>query len=197
MQNKVGAPACRLNILLEIGKVNTAPNIACRIDGFGLGQFSITMKIRAGFAEGGFLERQKARHIPLFNNIGMGVDIDREIKKIGDRRRLLARAAANRGLENIQTLDNQNIGLADADFFIRQNIIGNMRIDRRTGLRRAGFHGRQKIQQIFEVKRFRKAFALHQAALLQHGIWKQKPVRRYQIDLWMRRPARQHFAQNA
>ena len=101
MQNKVSAPACRLNILLEVGKVNAAPNIARPIDGFGLGQIGITMKIRAGFSEGSFLERQKARHIPLFDNFGVGVDINREIKKIRDHRCLLTRTAAGRRLENI------------------------------------------------------------------------------------------------
>ena len=101
------------------------------------------------------------------------------------------------GLQHVDALDDQDVRPVDLDPFVRDDVVGQMRIDRRAHRPPAGLDVAQERQQRRQVVAFRKALLLHQALPFEHGIGEQKAVGGDQIDLRPRRPARQQRLQHA
>ena len=60
-------------------------------------------------------KRQEAPHIPFAQHRLVGVDIDREIEEVGDNGHRLAVARQPAGLQHVDALDDQDVGLVDLD----------------------------------------------------------------------------------
>ena len=155
------------------------------------------MKIRPRVVERGIPQSEEAPDVPFAQHRFLGIDIDREIEEIRNHRHSLAVARKPPGLQHVDALDDQNVRPVDLDPFVRDDIVGQMRIYRRSHRPPPGLDIAQERKQRRQVVAFRKALFLHQALPLEHRIGKQKAVGRHQIDLRARRPARQQRLQHA
>src|SRR6516164_6574485 len=90
------------------------------------------MEVGLRIVEGGVAQRQPALHVPFAQYCLVGVDINRKVEKVGDDGHRLAVLWQWSGLQDVETLDNQNVGLVDLLPLVRNNIPAQMRIDRRT-----------------------------------------------------------------
>ena len=155
------------------------------------------MEIRSRIGKRGVAQRQKAPDVPVAQHRFVGVDIDREIEEVRHHRNRLAVARQPAGLQHIDAFDDQDVRPVDLDPFVRNDVVGQMRIDRRAHRPPSGLDVAEERQQRRQVVALRKALLLHQALPLQHRIGKQKAVGRHEIDLGPRRPARQQRLQHA
>src|SRR6266480_856339 len=125
------ARAGRQNVVLEIGEVGAFPYRGCGSDRLFVGQRRITMEVGLRIVEGGVAQRQPAPHVPFAQHCLVGVDIDGEIEEIGNDGYRLAVTRQPSGLQHIDALDDQNVGLVDLLPLVRNDVPTQMRIDRR------------------------------------------------------------------
>ena len=156
--------SCRLTRLMRV-QIDVA---VCR--GFLVGKLRIAMEVGFRIAERGFAQRQKAIDIPALQHVLVGVEIDREIEKVGHERNRLAVLRQAAGLQHVQSFDDQNVRAIDLDPVVRHHVVGEMRIDRRARRPAAGLDVGEKAQQRRQVVAFGKALFLHQAFALENGI---------------------------
>ena len=187
----------RQDIVLEIGEVGAFPDRQRRRGGFLVGEQRVAMEIRSRIVERGVAQGQEAPDIPVAQHRFLGVDIDGEIEEVRNHRNRLAVARQPAGLQDVDAFDDQDVRPVDLDPLVRNDVVGQMRIDRRTHRPPPGLDVAQERQQRRQVVALRKALLLHQALPLEHRIGKQKAVGRHQIDLRPRRPARQQRLQHA
>src|ERR1700687_3321889 len=86
----------------------------------------IAMKIGLGVAKRGLAQTHKALHIPALQYGLVGVDIDGKVEKVGDEGRLFALLRGAIGLQDVQALDDQNVGTIDLDAFSGNNVVDKM-----------------------------------------------------------------------
>ena len=133
----------------------------------------------------------------LLQILDIGIDIDREIEEVRDVGNAAAVARRAAGLQDIQALDDQDVGLVDDLMLACQHIIGQMRIERCRDIAFSRLDIGHEAQDRRQVIAFRKALAAHQAFALEHRVGHQKTVGGDKIDLGMIGPARQQPLQNA
>src|SRR3984957_15765602 len=187
----------RQDVVLEIGKVGPFPDRQRGGGGFFVGQRRIAVEIRSRIVKRGVAKRQETSDIPVAQHRLLGVDIDRKVEKIRNDRNGLAVARKLAGLQNIDAFDDQDVRAIDLDPSVRDDVIGEMRIDRRAHRPPPGLDVAQERQQRRQVIALRKALFLHDALPFQHGVRKQETVRRHHFDPGPRRPAGQQCLQHA
>jgi CheY-like chemotaxis protein len=130
-QDQRRARSGRQNILLEIGEVGPLPDRERGRGRFLVGKRSIAMKVRSGIVERGVPQRQETPDVPFAQHSFVGIDVDGKIEEIRHHRNGLAVAWQPAGLQDIDALENQDIRPVDLDPFVRNDVVGQMRIDRR------------------------------------------------------------------
>src|SRR5262249_952187 len=155
------------------------------------------MKVRFRIAKRGTTQRQKPVHVPGFENVFIGIEIDREIEKIRNERNRLAILRQTAGLQNIQSFNDKKVRPVDLDPLVRYNVVDQMRVDRGTCGTAARLHIGKEAQQRRQIITFRKTLLFHQAFALQNRVRIEKTVGRNQIDFGDVRPTRQQGLQNA
>src|SRR5260370_21770097 len=170
------ARSCRQDILLEIGEVGAFPDRQRGCGSFFVGERRIAMEIRSRIVKRRVAKRQEARDVPVAQHRFVGIDIDREIEEIRNHRNRLAVAWQPSGLQNIDAFDDQDIRPVDLDPFIGNDVVGQMRIDRRTHRPPPRLVVAHKRQQRRHIGALRKTFFLYLARALEHGVRIQKTV---------------------
>ncbi|SLH43744.1 Uncharacterised protein [Mycobacteroides abscessus subsp. abscessus] len=148
------------------------------------------VEVRVGIGERGLAQREKALHIPLLDVFDTRVDIDGEVEQIRDHQ-------PRTGLQHIESLDDENVGLADTVQLARHDVVGDVRIDRCAHLLGAGFHLGDEPQQFAAVVALRESFAVHDAAAGEFGGGIEESIRCDQIHTRMVLPAREQGLQHA
>src|SRR6516165_12198274 len=140
------------------------------------------MKVRFRITERGATQRQKPVHVPRFEHIFIGIEIDRKIEKVRNERNRLAILRQTAGLQNIQSFNNKNVRPVDLDPLVRHNVVDQMRVDRGACGTAACLYIGKKAQQRRQIVAYRKALLFNQAFALQNSVWIEETVGRYQID---------------
>ena len=188
MENEMGTFPRGQDILMEIGAVDLLPDGPGGGDGFLHREASVPSEIGGGIAEGGFAQHQETLDIPLLDVGLLSINIDGTVEKVGDEEVMLFPKVTVSSLEDVQALDDEDIRVANHLHFLRDNVIGEVRIDGRTHQRLARLDIGQEANQAVQIVALRKAFPLHQATLLKETVWIEEPVRGDQFDLGARGP---------
>ena len=101
----------------------------------------------------------------------------------------------DRRLQHVQALDDEDVGATHDDLRVRDDVVAEMRIERRTHLCRPAFHLTHEPQQCPPIVGLGESFALHQSASLQLAIGVEKAVGGDELDSRGVVPAGQKFAQ--
>ena len=81
--------------------------------------WDVAMEIGPRIAEGSRTQPHEAGDVPFFKELRVGVEIDREIEEVRYERDCLAAFGQTRRLQNIETLDDQNIGVVGVNELAR------------------------------------------------------------------------------
>ena len=119
----------RQNVLGQVLLVDGTPNLEGLCARLVRREMGVAMKVGARIAEGCLAQTHEARDVPLLNHLGIGVDVDREIEEIGDERNGLSIFGHPRRLQDVQPLDNENIGSIDHQDLAWKNVVVKVRID--------------------------------------------------------------------
>ena len=99
-------------------------------------------------------------------------------------------------LQNIDALENQDVGPVDLDIFVGDDVVGQVGIARSPHIRLAGLDLRQEAQQRPDVVAFGKALLVHQIFAPQIGVGMQETVGCHQVDLGTAGPTGQQLFQH-
>ena len=84
------------------------------------------MEERVGVGERPALQLEKTFLIPASDVLGAGVHVDGEVEQVADRE-----AVAGSGrLEHVESLDDEDVGLAHDDLGVRHNVVAQVRVER-------------------------------------------------------------------
>src|SRR5690606_37811411 len=98
--------------------------------------------------------------------------------------------------EDVETLDDEDVGTADDHFLALDHVIDEVGVDRDSDLFLAGFDIGEEVHKAGAIVAFRKALAVHQIAALELGIGIEKAVGGNEIDTRARWPAREQGLQD-
>ena len=106
------------------------------------------MEVGSRFGERNIAELELPIEVPAFEVLGLRVHVNRHIEEIGDHgtefvRRVLG--AQNRGLQNVQALQNQNVWVVDGQHLIGDDVVGDVVVHGRGDVRFTGFHLPHKV----------------------------------------------------
>ena len=130
-QNQVRARPRRQDVFAQVEQIDAIPDRCRGGDCLLVGQPRVTVEIGFRIGERSAAQRQKARHVPGQQHVLVGVQIDREIEKIGDERNSVAVLRQPSGLQYVKAFDDEDVGPIDLDPLVRNDVIDQMRIDRR------------------------------------------------------------------
>ncbi len=182
-QNQIRPAPSRQDIVAQIWNVDLVPGPETEFLGLVGGHLGEAVKKALRVGEGSFAQRAEADHEPVAEVRLVGVDIDREIDEVRGEEQRPAAAAELAGLQNVQSLDDQDVGTIDRDELARNDIVDEVRIDRHLDVGLAGLDVGEERDQRGAVIAFGKAFAVGEAAFVELGIGQQKPVGRHEVDL--------------
>jgi hypothetical protein len=196
-QDQIGALPRRQNVFVQIDEVDAIPDRGRGGGRLFVGEPRIAVEVGFRVGERRAAQRQEAADIPRQQHVLLGVEINREIEKVGDERHRLAVLGQAPGLQHIEAFDDQNVRPVDLDPLVRDDVVDQMRIDRRSHRAASRLDVGEEAQQRRQVVAFRKALFLHQPFTVEHGIGIKKAVGGDEIDLGHVRPARQQRLQHA
>src|SRR5262245_55452118 len=195
-QNEACTLPGRQNVLGQVLLVDGTPNLERLGTRLIRREVGVAMKVGARVAEGRLAQTHEARDVPLLNHFGIGVDVNREIEKIGNEWNGFAVLGHACRLQDVQSFDNENVGPIDQQGLAWKDIVVKMRIDGRLDMFLARLHLMKKIQQPRGIEAFGKAFAVHKATTVELLIGMQKAVRGDEVNARVVGPAGQQRFQD-
>src|SRR5882724_13439722 len=149
------------------------------------------MEIGAWVLKCSALQDEKAFEVPHFEVGFISVNVDREIEEVGDHggRRVSC-------MKDVETLEDENIGVPDYLRLIGHDVVGVVRIHRCRNIMFASFEGSQKPHHAAQIIALRKSLASHQPPFLQDPSGVQEPIGGDKLYLWMIRPSGEDGAQH-
>ena len=155
-------------------------------------QIRVVAEVRAGIGEHRGTERQESLDVPALDVGLQRVDVDREVE-------VVAHELAGLGghLEHVEALEDEDVRPPDGLFLAGNDVVDDVAVDRRPHLGLAALHLPQEPQQAAGVVALRESLAVHDAALLEHGVGVEEAVGRDEIDLGVVGPAGQQRLQDA
>jgi hypothetical protein len=196
LQDEVGPLSRRQNIFVQVSQVDARPDRRCGFDRLLVGQTRITMKIRFWIAECGSAQSEEAIHVPGFQDLLVGVKIDRKIEEIRDEGNRLAILRQATGLEHVQPFDDKYVRPVHLDRLIRHDVIEQVRVDRCSCRTPTSLDVGKEAQQRRQIITFRETLLFHQAFAFENGVRIKKAICCDQIDRGHIRPARQQGLQD-
>ena len=115
-------------------------------------------------------------------------------RRVGHAKARPAVAMGARWLQDVEALDEQDVGPADGHRRARDHVVGEVGVDGGVRLGGTGLHGGEEAQQCPLVIGLRKALPFEQATARELGVG--QPVGRHQRDRGMLRPPRQELPQH-
>jgi hypothetical protein len=123
-QDEMSALTRGLDVLSQIDAVDLAPDLRRDLYGFLDGESGVVVKIRRRVSERRLPKCQEALDVPALDVCLVRIHVNGEIEKVGDElpRRLPCMAVP--GLQDVQPLQNHDVGLPDDLRLTRQNVVG-------------------------------------------------------------------------
>src|SRR5271165_3926035 len=196
-QLEVGAWPGRQNVLVQIDEIDAHPDRARRRLRFVVVEIGVLPEIAAGIAEGRVAQAHEPLDVPLLEQRILGVQEDREVEEIGNERNLLAVARQSVRRQDVDALDDQYVRTIDGGRLALNNVVSEVRVDRRSDLGLARLDRRQEPDERAAVVAFRESLAVHDALTDQLGVGVQKAVGGHELDLGGVRPARHQGLKHA
>src|SRR5580704_17091743 len=139
LEDQIGAGPGRQDIFAQVDQVDAVPDRSRGGDRLRVGQLRVAVKVRLRVGEGGAAQGEKAADVPRQRHAFIGIEIHREIEEVGDEGHGLAVLGQAPGLQHVETLDNEDLGPVDLDLLVRNDVVDQVRVDRRTYRVPAGF----------------------------------------------------------
>ncbi|MBG9885477.1 hypothetical protein ABE10_02515, partial [Bacillus toyonensis] len=173
------------HVLHEVGHVDLVPVAQRRRDRLLVGEVGEHVEVRVRVRERALAQREESVHVPLRDVLGGGIDIDGEVEEVahGDvvRRR--------RRLQHVQSLDDHDVGTADHDMRVRDDVVAHVRIEGGAHLLGAALDPGEELQEGPPVVGLGEPLAFHEPSALELGVRIQEAVRRHQLHPRRSRPA--------
>ena len=112
-----------------------------------------------------------------------GVDVDGEVEEVADRQAGAAVVADPRRLQDVEALDDHDVGALDHDLLVGDDVVDQVGVRRRLDLVLAGLDVHHEPQQRPAVVGLREALAVQQAAALELGVGVEEAVGGDQRDV--------------
>src|SRR3954451_14852256 len=196
-QNEACTRARRQDVFIEIAQVRARPDAEGGLFRVLVGEIGVFAKVRARIAERRLAQPHEARYIPALQRFLRCIEIDREIEKVGNERDIPAALARPARQQHVDALEDKDIRTVDGNIFIRHDVVGEVRINRRFDVALSGFDLPQETNERVLVIALRKTLLVHQAFTFEHRVRQKKTVGRDESDLRRVRPARQQSLQHA
>src|SRR5829696_6360735 len=196
-QDQARALARRDDVLAQIGEVDARPQPVRGLDRLLLRELRIFAEIGERVAEGGLAELEETADIPALQIVLVRVEKDREVEIVryeGNRGAVLRQP---RGLKDVKALDDEDVGSVDDRLLSRNDVVDEVRVERRLHIALAGLDVGQEVQELAGVVALRKALALHEAEPLELGVREKEAVGRDEVDLRRVGPAGEERLQDA
>jgi hypothetical protein len=116
------------------------------------------MEVRGRVAEDRFAECQKAFHVPMLYVRLAGIDVDGEVEEIRDEHRRVPASSPAASLQNVQPLDDDDVGLSNDLKLARDNVVREVGILGCRYLRHTGFHVGHELEEPPHVVTLGKPF---------------------------------------
>ena len=126
---------------------------------------------------------EEAVDVPVHDVLLIGVDVDGEVEEIAQRQPHRPIAAQPGRLQDVETLDDEDVGLTHHSLLASDNVVLHVGVDRCHDLRCPGLHVHDEFQQGLAVIGLREALAVQDAVFLEHGIGIQETVSGHQVHL--------------
>ena len=196
-QHQVGAGAGGGDVLDEVGLVDRVPDARGLVDGLVVGEGGVLAEVRRRVAEGGLAQAQEAVDVPALDVGQGGVDVDGEVEEVADRQAGAAVVAHAGGLEDVEALDDHDVGALHHDLLVGDHVVDEVGVDRRLDLVAARLDVDDELQQRLAVVGLREALAVQEPAALELGVGEQEAVGRDERDVGVLGPVGEHLLQHA
>jgi hypothetical protein len=143
------------------------------------------VEIRSRILEGRCPQGEETFDIPTLDLRRIGIDINREVEEVGDIR------PATTALENVQALDDEDVGAGNDSFGPGNDVIGLVAVDRSDDPLDPRLELRNELDQPFSVITLRKSLPVHEPPFLENPVGMKKPVGGNEIYSGMIGPAAQ------
>ena len=147
----------------EVGAVDGVPDPLGLGDRLVLGERGVPGEVRRRVAERGLAQPQEPLDVPVADVAGAGVDVDAEVEEVAQRQAGAAVLADPRRLEDVEALDDDDVGALDDDLLVGHHVVDEVGVDRRLDLVLAGLDVDDEPQQRAAVVGLREALALQDA----------------------------------
>ncbi len=114
-----------LDVLVQVGQINSCPDVVGHLHRLILGHRGVAMEERARVAEGGVAQGAKAVEEPRLELGFGGVDVDGEVDVVGDEEGVLCAA-----LEDVETFQDDDVGVVDELVFVAQDVVLQVGVQR-------------------------------------------------------------------
>ena len=162
-----------------------------------MGQRGVAREVGLRVAERGLAEPEEAGDVPVPDVGGLGVDVHREVEEVADREAGAAVVADPGRLEDVEPLDDHDVRVLDVHLLVRDDVVGEVVVDRRRDLVLAGLDVDDEPEQRPAVVGLGEALALEQPAPLQLGVRVEEAVGGDQGDVRVLGPVRQQVLEHA
>src|ERR1700722_17771408 len=117
------------------------------------------MEIRLRVDKHRVAQLEKARDVPALDHLFVAIDVHREVEKIADEdQRLRPLPPRISGLQDVQPLDDEDVGLKNSMDLALDDVIDEVRINRCADLGLSAFYFGQEADQPALIVTFRKPF---------------------------------------
>src|SRR5262245_45161501 len=130
LEDQMGAISCGQDVVSKVDGIDGLPNVNCRISGLIDRKVCVAMEIRGFVLKYGLLKCQESIDIPLAYIRFIRIDKDREIEEVRNECTGRKSSTAVAGLQDIQALDDDDVGLLNDLHFAGNDVIGFVRVHR-------------------------------------------------------------------
>src|SRR3954451_14132582 len=192
LQHERRAGLGRGDVLAQVASVDLAPDEARRLDRVLLGEVGIVAEEAVGILEHRLAQREEPVDVPALDVAFVGVQIDAEVEVVTDEL-----VGDTSDLEDVETLEDQDVGLRHDGLFAVDDVVHHVAVDRRAHFWRATLDRPQEVEQTTRVVALREPLSIHDPALFEHLVRVQETVGRDEADLRVIGPSGKQRAQDA
>ncbi len=185
------------DVLDEVGAVDRLPDGEGGRDRLVVGQRGIPVEVGIRVGERGGAQGEEPVDVPPFDVRHPRVDIDREVEEVAHGQARPAHGAHRGGAQDVEAFDDEDIGLTHDHSLAGDDVIGQVRIDRRRHFGPPTLDLGEEPQQCSPVVGLWKTLAVHEPSAPQLSVGQQEPVGGDELHVGGRRPPAEQLAQDA
>ena len=182
---------------MQVHRVHLAPDRVAERARVVLGVLREEVEEGLRIAQRGLAQVHEPVEVPVLDVLDLRVDVDREVEEVGDDDGRFGTAPARRCLQDVQPFDDHDVGAAQDDLVVGDDVVGEVRIHRRRDDRLPRLQLGEELQQPAHVVALGEPLAAHQAARFELGVRVQEPVGGDEVDARMVGPAHQQRLEDA